>query len=322
MAKLLQAVRWAVLPVGAIVVGAGLILGQSLLTGSQINTLSNVLLLISIGVTWNLVAGIGGQFSLGHAIFVGTGAYATAIFVKELGWSVPVAALAAAIVSSAIGVVLAWPMLRLRGPYFAIGTLALSLAVLGWMVNWEFTNQSQAYSLPIATLPTLEQLLTYATLLAVVSFVAVWSVVHSSFGLRLVALREDEAGAISLGVRRTANLMPMWALTTFLTGLVGAVFGLQRGSLDPGSAFGVQFTIDAIVVTVIGGLGTLMGPVIGAILIFVLRQFADAFDAWALLIEALVVIAFVRFIPGGLVGLFNNTVEKLWTKRRGSSAES
>lgn len=302
-------------PTVALVIGAALILGQSFFSGSQINLLTNALLLVSIGVTWNLVAGIGGQFSLGHAIFIGVGAYATAIFVSELGWPVVVAALAAAVVSSLIGVVLAYPMLRLRGPYFAIGTLALSLAVLGWMVNWEFTNQSQAYSLPISALPTLDQLLTYATVLAVVSFIAVWAVVNSDFGLRLIALREDEAGAISLGVRRTANLIPMWALTTFLTGLVGAVFGLQRGSLDPGSAFGVQFTIDAIVVTVIGGLGTLIGPVIGAILVFILRQFADAFDAWALLIEALVVIAFVRFIPGGLVGLVHDLVDK-WGSRK------
>jgi branched-chain amino acid transport system permease protein len=321
----MNTVKRFITPTVAVVIGAVLILGQSLFSGSQINLLTNALLLVSIGVTWNLVAGIGGQFSLGHAIFIGVGAYATAIFVSELGWPVVFAAIAAAVVSSLIGVVLAYPMLRLRGPYFAIGTLALSLAVLGWMVNWEFTNQSQAYSLPISALPTLDQLLTYATVLAVVSFIAVWAVVNSDFGLRLIALREDEAGAISLGVRRTANLIPMWALTTFLTGLVGAVFGLQRGSLDPGSAFGVQFTIDAIVVTVIGGLGTLIGPVIGAILVFILRQFADAFDAWALLIEALVVIVFVRFIPGGLVGLVSNLAEK-WnrsrntqSKRRGSS---
>lgn len=306
-------------PVVALLVAAALIFGQDMFSGSQINLLTNALLLVSVGVTWNLVAGIGGQFSLGHAIFIGVGAYATAIFVKELGWPVPVAALFAAVVSALVGVILAYPMLRLRGPYFAIGTLALSLAVLGWMVNWEFTNQSQAYSLPIAALPSLDELLTYATLLAVVSFIAVWAVVNSAFGLRLVALREDEAGAISLGVRRTANLIPMWALTTFLTGLVGAVFGLQRGSLDPGSAFGVQFTIDAIVVTVIGGIGTLVGPVLGAILVFVLRQFADAFDAWALLIEALVVIVFVRFIPGGLVGLFGSVWERVGRRRIGAS---
>lgn len=302
-------------PAIAVLIGAILVVGQSFFSGSQINLLTNALLLVSIGVTWNLVAGIGGQFSLGHAIFIGVGAYATAIFVSELGWPVAVSALAAAVVSAVVGVVLAYPMLRLRGPYFAIGTLALSLAVLGWMVNWEFTNQSQAYSFPIAALPSLDELLTYATVLAVVSFVAVWAVLNSSFGLRLMALREDEAGAISLGVRRTANLIPMWALTTFLTGLVGAVFGLQRGSLDPGSAFGVQFTIDAIVVTVIGGIGTLIGPVVGAILVFFLRQFADAFDAWALLIEALVVIVFVRFIPGGLVGLVRGAADKLSSLR-------
>jgi branched-chain amino acid transport system permease protein len=312
--KLVTGIKFVLTPLIAVVIGVALIAGQEFFSSSHINAITNALLLVSIGVTWNLVAGIGGQFSLGHAIFVGVGAYGTAIFVKELGLPVPIAALIAAVVASLIGVVLAYPMLRLRGPYFAIGTLALSLAVLGWMVNWEFTNKSQAYSFPIAALPSLEQLMAYATILAVGSFVAVWAVAKSPFGLRLVALREDEAGAISLGVRRTANLVPVWALTTFLTGLVGAVFGLQRGSLDPGSAFGVQFTIDAIVVSVIGGLGTLTGPVIGAILIFILRQFADTFDVWALLIEGVVVIVFVRFIPGGLVGVVQNSID--WVSAR------
>ncbi len=313
-----RVIAWSI---GAIC-GLLLILAGPVLTRTEANTATTILLLAALAMSWNLVAGYGGQFSLGHSIFIGIGAYGTAVLMVRSGWPMIPALLLAAAVASAVGTIFAYPMLRLRGPYFAIGTLALALAVTGWMMNWEFTNRSQAFSFPSDSLLDIRGVYTLAAVVAVVTFFAVAIVVKSDFGLRLRALRDDERGAISLGVRRTATLLPTWALSAFLAGLVGAAYGVQKGTLDPMSAFSLQFTMDAIVVTILGGIGTLIGPIIGAILVYFLRSFAADFEALALLIEAIVIIVVVRFLPGGIVGTFGPRLRKAISFRRDSADNS
>ena len=268
-----------------------------------VNQLTSLLLLACLAMSWNLVSGFGGQFSLGHSIFVGVGGYTTAVVLDYLGWPlVPVLA-AAGLVSAILGVILAYPMLRLRGPYFAIGTLGIALAVLGWMLNWDFTRASRGYPIPPSAMLDLPSLLRVAVVLAMLTFIVVVAVKESPLGLRLLALRDNEDGAISLGVRRLRTLVPVWAVSAFLAGAMGAVIALQNGNLTPNSAFSVQYTLDAVVVCVIGGMGTLSGPLVGAVIVFFLRQYTADFAGWASLIEALVVILIVRFFPDGAVGV-------------------
>lgn len=295
-----------------IVLGAGVLAAGPILTRTEANAATSILLLAALAMSWNLVAGYGGQFSLGHSIFIGIGAYGTAVLMVKANWPMIPSLLTAALAAACVGTVLAYPMLRLRGPYFAIGTLALALAVTGWMINWEFTNRSQAFSFPSSSLLDVRGVYSLAAAVAVATFVAVGIVVKSDFGLRLRALRDDEQGAISLGVKRTATLLPTWALSALLAGLVGAAYGVQKGTLNPMSAFSLQFTMDAIVVTILGGLGTLLGPIIGAVLIYFLRDFAADFEALALLIEATVIILVVRFLPGGIVGTIGPIIRSRW----------
>jgi branched-chain amino acid transport system permease protein len=308
--------RRAVVPVLVAAACIAVLSGSSLLTRTEANMATTVLLLAGLGMAWNLIAGFGGQFSLGHSIFIGLGGYLTAILMVNTGLPLYVGIIIAAVVAALVGVVLAYPLLRLRGPYFSIGTLALTLAVIGWMTNWEFTNKSQSYSFPPDSQLDVRQVYTLAAVIAVLTFLAILGVVKSPLGLRLRALRDDESGAISLGVRRTATLIPVWALSAFLTGLVGAAYGVQRGTLDPQSAFSLQFTMDAIVVGVIGGLGTISGPVLGAIAVYWLRYYTEGLDSLALFVEALVVVLVVRVAPGGIVGIALSLGRRLRRARR------
>lgn len=271
------------------------------------NSLTDVLLLCALGSAWNIVAGFGGQISLGHSIFIGLGGYITAILLVHSSLPLLVAVLLASLISSIIGVLLAYPMIRLRGPYFAIGTLGIALATVGWMLNWDFTNRSQAYSLPMNGMLDINAVYRLAVVVFGVTLLISILVRHSRIGLRLFALRDDESGATSLGVRRTTTILPVWAISAFLTGLIGATLAIQKGTLDPNSAFSLQFTMDAIVVCIIGGLGTTLGPVIGGILVYELRQQVVQFDSLGLLIEAIVVVAFLRFIPSGIVNVISDT---------------
>lgn len=279
------------------------------------NQLTSMLLLVVLALSWNLVGGYGGQFSLGHSIFVGIGAYATAVLLKLAGLPLAMAVLASGVVSAAIGVLLAYPLLRLRGPYLAVGSLGMALAAYGWMINWDFTNASSSYPLPKSGLLAVPTLFVWVVVLALIAFVLVVAVTRSPLGFRLVALRDDEAGAASIGVRRLRTLIPVWAVSGLLAGLMGALYGLQRGSLSVDSAFAVQFSLDAAIICVLGGLGTLSGPLIGAVIVFYLRFYAADYSDWSLLIEALVLLLVVRFFPSGVVGLLASVRDR-WPGRR------
>lgn len=273
------------------------------------NQLTSLLLLAALALAWNLVSGFGGQFSLGHSIFVGVGGYATAIAFDYSELPLVVILIASGTVAAIIGVVLAYPMLRLRGPYFAIGTLGIALAVLGWMLNWDFTRASRGYPIPSEALLDLSTLFRVVVITTLGSFLIIRLIMDSPLGLRLLALRDNEDGAISLGVRRLRTLVPAWAISAFLAGIAGALIAVQNGNLTPNSAFSIQYTLDVVVICVIGGLGTLYGPLVGAVLVFVLRQFTADFAGWGTAIEAIVVILVVRFFPNGALGAATRVIE-------------
>lgn len=314
---LTRALRYAVPVLVAVIVAAS----ADALSRNNANQLTGLLLLASLAMAWNLVSGFAGQFSLGHSIFVGVGGYTTAAFLNYLDYPLPLVVIAAGVVSAALGVLLAYPLLRLRGPYFAIGTLGIALAVLGWMLNWDFTRASRGYPVPPGALLDIATLLKVAAVLALVTFVVSLAIKDSPLGLRRFALRDNEDGASSLGVRRVRTIVPIWAISAFLTGMLGAVIALQNGNLTPNSAFSIQYTLDAVVVCVIGGLGTASGPLIGALIVFVIRQYTADFASWASLLEALIVILVVRFFPDGAVGVLTRIGEFI-RKRRATSASS
>jgi len=311
--------------------GAPLLVAAALLASAEglrlatVNQLTSLLLLAVLAMSWNLVSGFGGQFSLGHSIFVGVGGYATAVILDLLGLPLAVVLVLSGAIAALVGVVLAYPMLRLRGPYFAIGTLGLALAVQGWMLNWDFTRASQGYSIPLDQSVDLLTVMRIAVVLALVTVVVSQLIVDLPLGLRLLALRDNEDGALALGVRRLRTLLPTWAISAFLVGVMGAVVALQNGQVTPQSAFSIQYTLDAVIICVIGGLGTLYGPLIGAVAVFVLRQFTADFAGWASLIEAIIVILIVRFAPDGAMGMLaglSRLVRRTLVRRRRREASS
>jgi branched-chain amino acid transport system permease protein len=298
-----------------VVIAAVLYLTANVVELSTANDFTSLFLLMTLAMAWNLVGGFGGQFSLGHSIFVGVGSYATAVILTTLGWPLLPTILVAAAMSALIGLLLAYPLLRLRGPYLAVGSLGMAVASYGWMINWNFTKASQAYAIPTSGQISLQEVYQYATILLLVAVVSIIALVRSPLGLRLVALRDNEDGAASIGVKRVRTLLPVWALSGLLTGAMGAIYALQSGSLTVDATFNIQFSLDAAIICVIGGLGTLTGPFIGAIIIYYLRKYSADFSNYALLIEAVFLVIVVRFFPSGLVGLATKGL-KFATKRR------
>jgi branched-chain amino acid transport system permease protein len=266
---------------------------------------------ITMAQAWNLIGGFGGQFSLGHAMFVGIGSYGTALLLLHTSIPLWAAIVLSGLVAAGIAAVVAIPILRLRSVYFAVGTLGVALAALSWMINWGYTGKTSGLNLPSDVYLGFNQLYYASGSLAVFTTAAVVVLVKSRYGLRLMAVRDDEDAAAELGVNGFWIKLTAFTLSAFFVGVAGALVAVQKLNLEPYSAFSLNFAINMIIMTVIGGLGTFVGPIVGSFLIFELQQRLQNYQDWSTLITGLLLIVIIRIAPGGIWGLARTLVEQL-----------
>ena len=256
----------------------------------------------TIAQAWNLIGGYGGQFSLGHALFVGVGSYSLAVLLLHTAAPLWLSILLSGLIATVIAAVAALPLLRLRSVYFAVGSLGIALAGTSWMINWTFTKQTEGLGLPTSK-ATLDfgQLYYLAAALVVASTITAAVLVRGRFGLRLMAIRDDEDAAAELGVDAFRVKLAAFTISAFFTGLAGALVALQKVQIEPVSAFSLNWTINMINMTVIGGLATLSGPFVGAVIVYGIQQLLQSYGSLATLISGILLIVIISVAPGGLV---------------------
>lgn len=270
---------------------------------SDQDTLTTLFLYIVGASAWNLVGGIAGQFSLAQSAFVGAGAYATVMVMLKLGWSGTTALVAAGAAGVLLALVMGVVLFRLRGVYFTIGSLAFALAAVSWMTIWSFTGATEGLSAPLALAPAPDTLFTLGLGLAVVAIAISIAVFHSGYGLRLMAVRDDEEVADSLGVAPFLSKLGVLVLSGALTALAGGALALQTISIEPFSAFSVTWTISFIVMAIVGGLGTVWGPVLGAAVIYYgLTVQLQELPTLGSVVSGLLIVVLIKFLPTGLLG--------------------
>ncbi|HET7264577.1 MAG TPA: branched-chain amino acid ABC transporter permease [bacterium] len=258
-----------------------------------------VLLYIALAQSWNVLGGFSGQVNLGHAALFGLGALTTR-FLWTAGTPIAAALGAGTGVAAATGVLIGAPALRLRGPYFAIGTLAVA----------EILRITAGNVLPeIAALPP-RALAAYTLapryylalgLAAVTTGAAAW-IARSRFGRGLVAVREDEAVAESVGVNAYGHTLAAFVISSALAGAAGGVFAYYHVGFYPSFAFSPLWTFDPLLIVYLGGVGTVAGPIAGALVFLALREaLALRLGELHLLIFGLLFIAIVIALPGGIV---------------------
>lgn len=258
-----------------------------------------ILLYTALAQSWNLLSGFGGQVNLGHAAFFGLGALVTRSMWLEgspLIWALLTGTASAA----AAGAVIGAPSLRLHGPYFAIGTLAVAEILRITTGNL----LPEVSTLPAAGLAGYQLAPRYYLALAValLTILAAWELKRARFGYGLAAVREDEAVAEASGVHAFRHKLAAFILSSGLAGLTGGVFGFYHVSFYPQYAFSPLWTFDALLITFLGGVGTVWGPAIGAIFFLVMREtLAFRLVEVHLLIFGILFIIIVLALPGGLV---------------------
>ena len=266
---------------------------------------TEALMWIGLAITWDLVAGYVGYHNFGHGVSFGVGAYTAALLIMRAGWPFGPAAVAGGLAAGLVALIAGWPTLRLRGAYFAIGTWALNRAIMQLALVLDFTGGPDGMRLP----PFLDPKFFAWVMLGVVgaTFLTLWLLLEEApFGLKLKAIREDESGSLAIGLNPAKLKLQAYVLSAVPVGVIGSVYAYWITFIDPVSTLGDLITDQAVVMAIFGGLGTLIGPVIGAILFFAFKTYFWAYlsdyQVLYLIILGLAIAATVFFLPDGFWG--------------------
>jgi len=293
---------------------------QTYVSNSRLFQFTQMFMLVALATGWNLTGGIMGYVDFGYAVFFGLGAYGTGVLMHH-GWSFAPAMLGGAVVAAAFALIIGYPLLRLKGQYFSIAMLGLFVAIREVVRVWKpLTGGGVGLTLP----PYLNRpLFYYLTLLvAVLAVLLIWWIRRSEFGSSLVAIRDDEVGAEMRGIHTTQHKIAAYAVAAFIGGVVGGMWAYQNTFIDPDIVFLPARTVELVMMSLLGGLGTVAGPVVGAATIYWMRDVVwSNFLEYHLLAEGLLLIFIVLYVPSGIMGRLGDptawSIRYFWKRKRG-----
>jgi branched-chain amino acid transport system permease protein len=259
----------------------------------------NVLLALAL----NLVMGYTGQLNLGQSAFFGIGAYVSTILIKTYGWNFWLAALAAMAASGVVGLALAAFAVRLRGHYLAIASLGFAVITYQVLLNWEKVTEGVRGIYGILPPPGFHNVVALFYLVAGIAFIVyvlLDNLVRSPVGETLRAIREDEVSAASIGVNPARWKAFAFAVCAAIGALAGCFYPGFVGTLVP-DAFNIVESFTMMAMVIVGGMGTMVGPVIGAIVLTFLPEWLRGFGELRLMIYGVALTVVVLFMPGGIV---------------------
>jgi len=275
-----------------------------------------------LGSAWNIVSGFTGQISVGHAFFYGIGAYATMLTYTRIGLSPWLGLLLGGLLSALTAVILGYPLFRLRGRYYILATWAVAeILRLTFVASKEFTGGAMGlwprvvpdswwhFQFHASRAPYYNIIL----LLLIACLILSWKIRYSSLGRNLLAVREDEDAAESLGINAFRCKQIALAISGFLTAVGGGFYAQYSLFIDPDTVISGQVSVDILFPAVLGGTGTVYGPCVGALLLlpvyWVLRVFLGH-TPLHIVIRGILLIAIVLLMPSGIVGTVSKRLER------------
>ena len=283
-----------------------------------------------LALAWNIVGGYAGQLSLGHAVFYGLGAYTSTLLFLHLQLSPWIGMLAGGTLAAVASVLIGYPCFRLRGPFFAMSTLAV-LEVFRILAVYasDLTGGSTGLSIPIrfglGSLVFRDKMPYLGVIVGLLAVAVVVSVLieRSRFGHRLVALRENEDAAESCGVNVRRVKLTAMVLSAFLTAIAGSFYAQYVLYIDPSGEFSMDLSVLMAMMAILGGAGTVLGPILGAAVLAPLQEFLRAWlggkaQGLHLLIYGILIIAVVKFLPRGILAWLRSLVP--WPRAGRSAA--
>ena len=286
-------------------------------------TLFLLLEYVALASSLNILLGYTGYVSFGHIVFFGVGGYVGFWCLSALHLPLAVAAISGALAAALLALVVGATVLRLRGAYFALATIGINQATGAFVSNFGPFGGSVGMSLNFSVYADYGGAanalwLSYYLMLGLALLVVAgsYAIKTSKFGLALFSIREDEDAAAVLGVRTPRTKSLALVLSAVVPGIVGVIFFFKQGTIEPPAAFSLQSSLEIIVMVMLGGFGTVLGPVIGAAGYERLRGIlltSDPFKSLQLTIAGLVLLAIILFVPAGVIGWLRTRLPRVRT---------
>jgi branched-chain amino acid transport system permease protein len=280
-----------------------------------------ILVVVTLATSLNIIMGYTGYVSFGHIVFFGLGGYFAFYLVQTFGLHILAAALVAGLGASAIAFLLGTPVLRLRGAYFALATIGINEAMRAFMNNFDLFGGALGMFFNYAVYDTYggaknaSQLAYYALVVIALGAIATsFLIKKSKFGLGLLAIREDQDAAQVLGIDPARLKVIAYTISAFFPALAGAFFFFKNGIIEPAIAFDLQRSIESLVMVMLGGYGTVTGPIVGAVLYDRLRSSLitnETFSNFNQFIAGVLLLIIVLFVTAGVVGWLRQRVPAL-----------
>jgi branched-chain amino acid transport system permease protein len=273
-----------------------------------------ILLYVTLGSAWNLLGGFAGQLSLGHAAFFGIGAYSAAIIASKSSLSPWLGMLIGPLIVLPLASLVGWICFRLRGPYFTLATIAIGEMVRLVALNWRGLTGGAVGVVIRPSIFSGTNKLPYYFVILVIAFGTValcYFISRRKLGYYLLAIREDQETAESIGINTTRYKLVALSISASLTALAGAFYANYFLFVDPTVVLPLSLSVEIVLMAIIGGLGTVQGPVIGAILLKLSSEiFRNQFANANLLIYGLLLVLVILFLPEGLLGGFRKLTRR------------
>ena len=288
-------ITWSIIIIAIYALGQGLTVAGIIDSYTFMN-IAPLAINIILAVSLNLITGITGQFSLGHAAFMAVGAYTSAILTSNFGMPFIVGIIGAAFMAAVSGVFIGIPTLRLKGDYLAIATLGFGEIIKTLLLNNEYVGGASGFNyIPLYTNWT------WLFLMVVLTIVVISNFIKSKSGRACIAIREDEIAAEAMGINTPFYKVLAFAIGALFAGIAGALYGGYLSFITPES-FGFMKSIDILVIVVFGGMGSITGSIVGAIAISFISIVLQGIPELRMVIYSVILFIIMVYRPQGIMG--------------------
>lgn len=288
-------ITWSIIIIAIYALGQGLTV-TGIIDSYTFMNIAPLAINIILAVSLNLITGITGQFSLGHAAFMAVGAYTSAILTSNFGMPFIVGIIGAAFMAAVSGVFIGIPTLRLKGDYLAIATLGFGEIIKTLLLNNEYVGGASGFNyIPLYTNWT------WLFLMVVLTIVVISNFIKSKSGRACIAIREDEIAAEAMGINTTFYKVLAFAIGALFAGIAGALYGGYLSFITPES-FGFMKSIDILVIVVFGGMGSITGSIVGAIAISFISIVLQGIPELRMVIYSVILFIIMVYRPQGIMG--------------------
>ncbi|MBR1535283.1 MAG: branched-chain amino acid ABC transporter permease [Ruminococcus sp.] len=261
-----------------------------------------IFLYITMAQMWNLLSGFTGMTSLGQQLYIGLAGYSVAIATTKLHLSLGMGLLMGVGVSVVVALLMSLILYRMEGMYFSIATWVVAEIFEKLFLNWKYVGQGSGMTIRVVPYPRINEICVVALTVCVLAVAAVYFLLRTRIGLGLTAMRDDIGAASAVGVNVFNHKLFVYTIAAAFTAVAAGIFLVNKGIVYPESGFSISWTISLVFIVIVGGSGTVGGPIVGAVIYVFLQEYLARFPGWSNIILGAITILTILFLPKGIMG--------------------